>query len=315
MKISQSNKTSEATKKKKRSGLNMQTKEGILGYIFASPWILGFIIFSLYPMCSSLYYSFTSYNTLKPPKWIGLYNYVFMLTKDPLFYKSLLNTMYYAILSVPIGIIAGLMVALLLNQKVKGMRVYRTLFYLPTVASSVATALLWLWLMEPNFGLFNTVLAKIGIEGPGWLTDPAWSKPSLIIMSLWTVGGGMLIYLAALQDVPQSLYESASMDGANVFLQFFKITLPMITPTLFFNLITGVIGGLQVFAQAFIMTNGGPAYSTYFFAYHLYTKAFSEYSMGYASAMAWVLLVITLILTILIFKTNKRWVYYDGDPK
>ena len=304
-----------ASGQKKSPGLRMQSKEGILGYLFASPWILGFLIFTLYPVCSSLYYSFTSYNTMKPPKWIGLYNYIYMLTKDQLFMKSLINTIYYAVLSVPLGIAAGVLVAILLNQKVKGMRLFRTLFYLPTIASSVATALLWLWLMEPNFGLFNTALAKIGISGPGWLTDPTWAKPSLIIMSLWTVGGGMLIYLAALQDVPQSLYESAAIDGAGAIKQFFKITLPMITPTLFFNLITGVIGGLQVFNQAFIMTNGGPAYSTYFYAYHLYNKAFSEYSMGYASALAWVLLVITLVLSMVIFKTSKSWVYYEGDPK
>lgn len=315
MNISQNKIRPAASGQKKRTGLRMRTKEGILGYLFASPWILGFLIFTLYPVCSSLYYSFTSYNTLKPPKWIGLYNYIYMLKEDPLFVKSLLNTVYYAVLSVPLGIAAGVLVAILLNQKVKGMRLFRTLFYLPTVASSVASALLWLWLMEPNFGLFNTMLAKIGIEGPGWLTDPAWAKPSLIFMSLWTVGGGMLIYLAALQDVPQSLYESAAIDGASGLKQFFRITLPMITPTLFFNLITGVIGGLQVFNQAFIMTNGGPAYSTYFFAYHLYTKAFSEYSMGYASAMAWVLLVITLILSMVIFKTSKSWVYYEGDQQ
>lgn len=315
MNTSQNIRKPTASGQKKRSGLRMQTKEGILGYLFASPWILGFFIFTLYPVCSSLYYSFTSYNTLKPPKWTGLYNYIYMFTKDQLFTKSLMNTIYYAILSVPLGIAAGVLVALLLNQKVKGMRLFRTLFYLPTVASSVATALLWLWLMEPNFGLFNTLLEKIGINGPGWLTDPAWAKPSLIIMSLWTVGGGMLIYLAALQDVPQSLYESAAIDGAGGLKQFFKITLPMITPTLFFNLITGVIGGLQVFNQAFIMTNGGPAYSTYFYGYHLYTKAFSEYSMGYASSLAWVLLVITLVLSMIIFKTSNRWVYYEGDQK
>ena len=315
MKTSQKNIKPTGDRQKKRSGLRMQTKEGILGYLFASPWILGFFIFTLYPVCSSLYYSFTSYNTLKPPKWIGLYNYIYMLTKDQLFTKSLINTVYYAVLSVPLGIAAGVLVAILLNQKVKGMRLFRTLFYLPTIASSVATALLWLWLMEPNFGLFNTALAKIGISGPGWLTDPAWAKPSLILMSLWTVGGGMLIYLAALQDVPQSLYESAAIDGAGAIKQFFKITLPMITPTLFFNLITGVIGGLQVFNQAFIMTSGGPAYATYFYAYHLYTKAFSEYSMSYASALAWVLLVITLILSMVIFKTSNRWVYYEGDQK
>ena len=204
------------------------------------------------------------------------------------------------------------LIALLLNRKVRGMRFFRTIFYLPTVVSSVAVSLLWMWILEPNFGLLNTFLGRIGIIGPGWLTDPAWSKNSLILMSLWSVGGGMLIYLAALQDVPESLYEAATIDGAGAFKKFFKITLPMITPTLFYNLITGVIGGLQVFSQAFIMTNGGPSYSTYFYGYHLYNKAFSEYQMGYASALAWVLLVMTLLLSLIIFKTSDKWVYYEG---
>lgn len=252
---------------------------------------------------------------MKAPKWVGLYNYIFMFTKDRLFHKSLWNTTYYAMISVPLGIAASVLIAVLLNQKVKGMRFFRTIFYLPTVVSSVAVALLWMWLLEPNFGMVNTLLSQIGIKGPGWLSNPAWSKPSLILMSLWTVGGGMLIYLAALQDVPQSLYESASIDGAGSLKQFFKITLPMISPTIFFNLITGVIGGLQVFSQAFIMTDGGPAYSTYFYALHLYNKAFKEYNMGYASSLAWVLLVITLVLSMCIFKTSKRWVYYEGDQK
>nr|WP_321153103.1 sugar ABC transporter permease [uncultured Acetatifactor sp.] len=206
----------------------------------------------------------------------------------------------------------GVLIAILLNQKVKGMRFFRTIFYLPTVVSSVAVSLLWMWILEPNFGLLNTFLGHLGIIGPGWLTDPAWSKNSLILMSLWSVGGGMLIYLAALQDVPESLYEAATIDGAGTLKKFFKITLPMITPTLFYNLITGVIGGLQVFSQAFIMTNGGPSYSTYFYGYHLYNKAFSEYQMGYASALAWVLLVMTLLLSLIIFRTSNKWVYYEG---
>lgn len=295
--------------------LKMKTREGIWGYLFASPWLLGFFIFTLFPVLSSLYYSFTNYNTLQKPIWIGLQNYKILFTKDPLFWKGLWNTLYYAVLSVPLSIVAGVLIALLLNQKVKGMRFFRTIFYLPTVVSSVASALLWMWILEPNFGLLNTFLGKIGISGPGWLTDPAWSKNSLILMSLWTVGGGMLIYLAALQDVPQSLYESATLDGAGAFKQFLKITLPMITPTLFYNLITGIIGGLQVFNQAFIMTNGGPSYSTYFYAYHLYNKAFTEYQMGYASSLAWILLAITLGLSLIILKTSNKWVYYEGDQR
>ena len=290
----------------------MRQRENRMGYAFALPWLLGFFIFTLYPMCSSFYYSFTNYNTLKAPKWIGLRNYIIIFTSDPLFWKSLWNTVYYAVLSVPLGIATGVLIALLLNQKVKGMRFFRTIFYLPTVVSSVAVSLLWMWILEPNFGLLNTFLKKIGIIGPGWLTDPAWSKNSLILMSLWTVGGGMLIYLAALQDVPESLYEAATIDGAGAFKKFCKITIPMITPTLFYNLITGIIGGLQVFSQAFIMTSGGPSYSTYFYGYHLYNKAFGEYQMGYASSLAWILLVITLLLSLIVFKTSNKWVYYEG---
>lgn len=297
---------------KKRRGTKMKSRENLIGYLFASPWLLGFFIFTLYPMCSSLYYSFTNYNTLKTPTWIGIRNYIVMFISDPLFWKSIWNTFYYAGLSVPLGIVMGVLIAILLNQKVKGMRFFRTIFYLPTVVSSVAVSLLWMWILEPNFGLLNTFLGHLGIIGPGWLTDPAWSKNSLILMSLWSVGGGMLIYLAALQDVPESLYEAATIDGAGTLKKFFKITLPMITPTLFYNLITGVIGGLQVFSQAFIMTNGGPSYSTYFYGYHLYNKAFSEYQMGYASALAWVLLVMTLLLSLIIFRTSNKWVYYEG---
>lgn len=297
---------------KKRQGTKMKSRENLMGYLFASPWLLGFFIFTLYPMCSSLYYSFTNYNTLKEPNWIGIRNYIVMFTSDPLFWKSIWNTFYYAGLSVPLGIVMGVLIAMLLNQKVKGMRFFRTIFYLPTVVSSVAVSLLWMWILEPNFGLLNTFLGRMGIIGPGWLTDPAWSKNSLILMSLWSVGGGMLIYLAALQDVPESLYEAATIDGAGALKKFFKITLPMITPTLFYNLITGVIGGLQVFSQAFIMTNGGPSYSTYFYGYHLYNKAFSEYQMGYASALAWILLIMTLLLSLIIFRTSNKWVYYEG---
>jgi multiple sugar transport system permease protein len=309
------NDASPCTGKIQHSKASLYIREGIMGYLFASPWILGFLIFTIFPVCSSLYYSFTNFNTLKTPAWLGVTNYIILFTSDPRFWRAVRNTLYYALFSVPLGIVTGLLLALLLNQKVKGIRLFRTLFYLPNVVSSVASALLWMWILEPNFGLLNTMLAKIGISGPGWLTDPAWSKNSLIIMSLWTIGGGMLIYLAALQDVPQSLYESATIDGANTLVKFFRITIPMITPTLFFNLIMGIIGGLQVFNQAFIMTSGGPSYSTYFYGYHLYNRAFRDYQMGYASAMAWILLLFTLLFSLLIIKTSNKWVYYEGDQK
>jgi multiple sugar transport system permease protein len=290
-----------------------QRRNNITGYLFALPWFIGFFGFTLYPMISSLYYSFTSFNTMQAPKWIGLRNYTVMFTRDPLFWKSVGNTFYYAALSVPAGIIASLTMAVLLNQKARGIRVFRTLFYLPTVISSVALSLLWLWMFEPSYGLLNTFLSWFGVKGPKWLSDPAWAKPSLVLMSIWTVGGNMLIYLAALQDVPKSLHEAAFIDGAGVFTRFTRVTIPMITPTIFFSLVTGFIGSMQVFGQAFIMTGGGPAYSTYFYAYELYDKAFVSYQMGFASAMAWVLLVITMILSLAILGTSRKWVYYEGD--
>lgn len=292
-------------------------KQNVTGYLFASPWLLGFIFFMAVPIALSFYYSLTHYIMPRPPKFIGLTNYEFMFTKDPLFWKAFFNTVYYVVIGVPAGLVAGLAVAVLMNQKIGGIRIYRTIFYLPNVVSLVAVSILWQWIFDTNFGLINTTLQRIGIEGPGWLTDPKWSKLSLIIMSLWYVGSSMIIYLAALQDVPRSLYESAYIDGANGWVKFFRITLPMISPSIFFNVIMGVIGGFQVFTQALIMTGGGPANSTLFYAYHLYNKAFYlESSMGYGSAMAWFLLVITLILTIIIVKSSSSWVYYeDGTNK
>lgn len=297
----------------RRSSSAAQRRRNITGYLFALPWFIGFFGFTLYPMLSSLYYSFTSFNTVQPAQWIGLTNYSVMFTRDPLFWKSVTNTLFYAGLSVPVGIIAAVMMAVLLNQKVRGIRIFRTLFYLPSVISAVALSLLWLWMFEPSYGLLNTFLSWFGIQGPKWLKDPNWVKPALVIMSIWTTGGSMLIYLAALQDVPRSLYEAAIIDGAGVFSRFFKVTLPMITPTIFFNLVTGFIGGMQVFSQAFIMTSGGPAYASYFYAYALYDKAFVSFQMGYASAMAWFLLVVTLFLSMIILLTSNRWVYYEGD--
>lgn len=292
-------------------------KQNFTGYLFASPWLLGFIIFMAVPILLSLYYSMTYYVMPKSPKFIGLTNYIFMFTKDPLFWKSFYNTVYYVVIGVPASLVAGLAVAMLMNQKVSGIKIYRTIFYLPNVVSLVAVSILWQWVFNTNYGLINTFLMEIGIEGPGWLTDVKWSKLSLIIMGLWNVGGSMVIYLAALQDVPRALYESALIDGANNWTKFFKITLPMISPSIFFNVIMSVILSFQVFTQALVMTGGGPANSTLFYAYHLYNKAFYlESSMGYGSAMAWFLLVVTFILTFVIMKTSNAWVYYeDGGNK
>jgi multiple sugar transport system permease protein len=293
--------------------MSLRTREAITGYLFFSPGLIGLLVFMAGPILYSFYLSFTSYNMYNPPAWVGLKNYQIMLTEDPLFFKSLFNTLYYVGFSVPLNTAMGILLAILMNQKVKGIRLFRTIYFLPSIVSGVAVALLWQWILDPNFGLINTFLANLGITGPGWLTDEHWSKPSLIIMNLWSVGGSMIIYLAGLQGIPQSLYEAATMDGAGPIRKFANITLPMLTPTIFFNVVMGVLSGFQVFLQAYIMTGGGPNNSTMFFAFYLYNKAFKDLQLGYASAMAWILLLITLICTLIIFKTSSRWVYYEGE--
>lgn len=294
--------------------MGLRKREGIVGYLFFLPGLIGLVFLMGIPILFSLYISFTKYNIYNSPEWLGLKNYIVMF-EDPLFTKSIINTLYYVALSVPINTIVGILLAVLLNQKAKGIRIFRTLFYLPTVVSGVAVALLWQWILDPNFGLVNTFLANFGIDGPGWLTTTTWSKPSIVLMNAWAVGGTMIIYLAGLQGIPQTLYESALIDGAGPVRRFMNITIPMLSPTIFFNVIMGIISGFQVFMQAYIMTDGGPNNSTLFFAYHLYNKAFRDLQLGYASALAWVLLIITLVFTLIIFKFGDRWVYYEDDSK
>ncbi len=282
-----------------------------IGLLFISPWLIGFSAFIFYPALASIYYSLTSYNVLTPPEFIGIDNYRVLFTDDPLFWKALYNTFYYAIFAIPLAILIGVSIALLLNLKVKGMPIYRTVYYLPAIVPVVGASIVWMWLLNPQYGVINGILDKIGISGPGWITDPRWSKPSLIIMSLWAIGGAILIYLASLQDVPQSLYESADLDGANRVQKTIYITIPMITPSIFFNFIMGLIAAFQYFTQAYIMTDGGPADSTLFYSLYLYNNAFGYFKMGYASAMAWILFLIILACTLLVFKSSARWVYYE----
>lgn len=284
------------------------------GLFFCSPAILGLLAFTLYPVVSSLYYSFCNYPMLKPPVWVGLANYR-TLFADPVFYTALYNTAYYAILATPLGMLVAFLLALLLNQKVKGMAIFRTMFFVPSIVPMVAGSVLWLWLLNPQYGLINAVLGVFGIQGPGWMSDPAWSKPALIVMSTWGVGGWMLIYLAGLQDVPQDLYEAAEIDGANVWQRVWNITVPFMSPHLFFTLVMGFIGAMQYFTQAYVMTNGqgGPVDSTRFFSLYLFQNAFQYWKMGYACAMAWILFVVILAFTLLLFKTSARYVYYGGE--
>lgn len=290
-------------------------KEEIAGYLFVSPWFVGFILFIVGPMIASLFISMCEYRLPYAIKWVGLANYAKMLTGDPLFWKSLYNTVYYTAISVPLGIALSLAIAVLLNQEIKGLGILRTIYYLPSILSGVAVSLLWLLLLDPSFGMINALLEKIGIDGPLWLQDPAWSKPGIILMSLWQVGGNMIIYLAGLQGIPTQLYEAARIDGATSWRCFWSITLPMMTPTIFLSLVMGIIGSFQVFTQAYVMTDGGPLNSTLFYVLYLYRTGFMEFRMGYASALAWTLFMFILVLTVIIFRSSEKWVYYEAQLK
>lgn len=289
-------------------------KRNLSGWLFASPWILGFLLWTLGPMIASLFIAFTEWDLITSPRWIGLTNITMMLD-DALVGQALKVTMIYAAVSVPIHLAVGLLLAVLLNSDIRWLRFYRTAYYMPSVLSGVAVALLWRWLFSTEFGLFNATLASFGITGPSWLGDSAWALPSLILMSVWGVGAGVIIYLAGLQGIPTDLYEAAQVDGATSWYRFWYVTLPMMTPILFFQLITGVIAALQVFTQAFIMTKGGPNNSTLFFLLYLYRNAFEYFRMGYASALAWVLFLFILGLTLILFRLSDMWVYYEGDDR
>jgi multiple sugar transport system permease protein len=283
-----------------------------LGLLFVSPWLIGFALFTVYPVLATLYLSFTDYRVLSPPRWVGWANYRELLTDTETFWPSLGNTLYL-FLELPLALTLGLALALLLNQKLRGMAWYRTLFYLPSIVPVIANAMLWLWLLNPEYGLINAGLRALHLPAPGWLASLVWSKPALILMDLWGVGGSMIIYLAALQGIPTALYEAAELDGANAWHRFRYVTLPGISPVLFFNLIMGVIGTFQYFTQTFVMTRGGPDKSTLFYALYLYQNAFQYFRMGTACAMAWLLFLLTLAATLLVFKTSARWVYYEGE--
>lgn len=294
-------------------GTRLQRREAIEGYLWISPWLIGFLVFSLGPILASAYLSFTHYKIGGRPEWIGLANYSEAFFQDRLFWPSLGRTAYFSIVAVLVGVFLSLLAAVLLNQNLRGRNVYRALYYLPSLTPVVAMAILWQWLLQPQLGLVNYALWKVGIEGPGWLTDRQWAIPSMIMITLWaSVGGGrMIIFLAGLQGVPQELYESADLDGAGPIHRFRHITLPMISPVILFNLILGVIGSFGVFSLAYVATNGGPNYATWFYMLHLYYNAFSFFRMGYASALAWIFFVIIFVLSYLQIRFSNRWVYYE----
>lgn len=289
---------------------NLRKREALAFYLCISPWIIGFILFYLGPILSSFYYSLTKWDLLTPAKFIGLANYERIFTRDPYFLQSLKVTAIYTFSYVPLDLAFGLLIALLMNQRVRGIGIFRTLYYLPSVLSGVAYVVMWMWMFNPQHGLINTVLAYFGVAGPRWLMDPKWALPALIGMSLWGVGRSMVIYLAGLQDIPGELYESASIDGANGWHKFRHVTLPLLTPSILFNLIFGIIMTFQSFTNSFIATDGGPLDSTLFYVLYLYRKAFEDFQMGYASALAWILFIIVLVCTLLIFLTSGKWVFY-----
>ncbi|MCO6400525.1 MAG: extracellular solute-binding protein [Verrucomicrobia bacterium] len=293
----------------KGSYFRAQWRDGVL---CALPWLLGFIIFTGGPLLFSIVISFCRFDVLNPAVFTGLNNYLFMIRGDELFWKSLYNTLFMVI-GIPLGMAIGLGLAMLLNVKVRGIAVWRTLFYLPSIVPAVASSILWIWIFNPQSGLFNAMLDLVGLPGLNWLQDESTSKWSLIIMGLWGAGGGMIIWLAGLKGISESYYEAASLDGANAWQQFRYITIPMMTPYIFFNLVMGLIGTFQIFTQAFIMTQGGPVNSTLFFAYHLFNNAFRYMHMGYAAAMAWFLFLIVVLLTAFQMKMSKRWVHYEED--
>ena len=291
-----------------------------LGLAFCSSVIVGLCIFTLYPVLASLGYSFTRYSVMRPAQWIGAANYRHLL-RDELFFKSLANTAYYAALAVPLGIVVALGLAFLLNLKVRGQALYRTFFFVPTIVPLVASSVLWIWLFNPQNGAINALLRPVlsawGLEPPGWFASPDWSKPAIVLWSLWGVGGSMVIFLAALQDVPVELYEAAQVDGARTWHRIRHITLPFISPQILFVLIMGLIGAFQFFTPVYVMTGGtgGPVDSTLFYSLYLFNVAFADFKMGYACALAWILFLLILGCTALIFKTSARHVYYAGEER
>ncbi|EPI00989.1 ABC transporter, permease protein [Enterococcus faecalis 13-SD-W-01] len=290
-------------------------KEAMWGYVFISPFIIGFVIFMLGPMLFSVIGSFTDYNLTSRMNFIGLDNFRRMFFSDTLFWRSLYNTVYFVIFNVPLTTLFSIFLATILNQKIRGISVYRTIFYLPAVLSGVAIYILWMQLLSPSAGLVNTFLSWFNITGPAWLFDPNWTKPALILMRIWSSGGAMLLYLATLQNVPSALYESAEIDGAGVWGKFKNITLPLITPIIFYDVITSTIGSFQIFQEAYVMTQngtGGPANSLLFYNLHMWNKAFVAFDMGYAMAMSMILFLIVLVLTFINLKLAPRWVHYSG---
>ncbi|HLZ07609.1 MAG TPA: sugar ABC transporter permease [Chloroflexota bacterium] len=300
----------------RRGKSSIGRQEAVIAYLFLAPWIVGFVVFVAGPIIASLGLSLSTYDIVKPPEFIGLDNYVRAFTKDPLFWPSIFRTFEYALVIVPVGVGGALLVALLLNQSLRFTNIYRTVFFLPHLTPVVAAVFIWTWLLQPQYGFVNEVLFRLfHTIGPGWFLAKEWAIPSLILVALWgTIGGNMMmIFLAGLQGVPKDLYDVASIDGAGPWQRFISITLPMLSPTLFFNTVLAIIGALQTFTTAFIATQGGPAYASWFYALHIYTTAFSFGEYGYAAALAWLFFAVLVGFTFVQFRASTRWVYYASE--
>lgn len=301
----------------KRSGSRIKRRENLYGYLFLLPWLIGFFGLFIGPGLASLYLSFTKYNVIGSPEFIGTENYVKMFTTDKLFWPSLGRTFYFAGLGVPLGVFGSMILAILLNNKLRGVTFFRTLFFMPSLVPLVASVILWKWLLNTDFGIVNQGLRGLGFDPPGWFSDRQWAIPSLIMMRLWTSIGGtqMIIFLAGLQGIPTELYDASSIDGANSWQRIRHVTIPLLTPTIFFNTVLGIIGALQTFEAAFLLTpeGGGPGFATWFYALHIWKHAFDYFDMGYAAALAWFFALIIVTLTIVQMRISRRWVFYYGD--
>jgi multiple sugar transport system permease protein len=304
--------TPDTQRPKPRRGLSRQERQNLVsGLLFCSPWLIGFSVFLAYPILASLYYSLTEFSVLQEPAFMGPGNYRELMA-DGVFWKSLGNTFIYAMFALPLGMIVALSIAMLLNTDVKGMAVYRTIYFLPSLVPTVATAILWLWIFNGQYGVLNYGLSHIGVQGPNWLTDPKWVKGALVLLSVWGVGNAVVIYLAGLQDVPVHLYEAADLDGAHWLQKIRHVTLPMLSPVILFNLIIGIIASFQVFTNAFLLTNGGPQNATLFTVLYIYRLGFEQANMGAASALAWLLFLIILVFSLIQLRLSRSWVYYEG---
>lgn len=292
----------------------MARREALTFYALVLPWLAGFFIFLAYPMGRSLYLSFTNYSMQASPAWVGLRNYE-RIFADPDFWQSLKVTFLYALGSVPGGTIIALVTALVLAQKLRGVNFWRTIFFIPSILSSIAVAILWLYVFRPEGGLLNIALGWFGIQGPNWLNSEQWALPALILMSWWSVGNQMVIYLAGIKGIPESLYEAAEIDGANGLQRFRFVTLPMLSPTIFFNVVLAIIAALQVFDAGYVLTRGGPNDATLFYLVNLYERAFQLVQLGYASALAWILFIIIMVITLLVIRSSALWVFYETEQK